>query len=120
MHTSGKIPTNLEIKIEEIVTLLVLNGCETWSLSLTDDHRLRVLENGVLRRMFGPKTEAVIGGWRDLYNEELLNLCSLLDIVILSHWSNQVCALSILVLYLTQLFHTQLIHHPGDGCSKIL
>jgi hypothetical protein len=56
---------------------VVLYGCETWSLTLREEHRLRVFENRVLRGIFGPKREEVIGGWRKLHNEELHNLyCS--------------------------------------------
>jgi hypothetical protein len=49
-------------------------GRETWSLILQEEHRLRVFENRVLRGIFGPKRDEVIGGWRKLYNEELHNL----------------------------------------------
>jgi hypothetical protein len=49
----------------------VLYGCETWSLTLREEHRLRVLENWVLRRIFGPKRDDVTGEWRKLHNEEL-------------------------------------------------
>jgi hypothetical protein len=55
---------------------MVLYGCETWSLTLRDEHKLRVFENRVLRRIFGPKRDGVTGGWRKLYNEELHNLYS--------------------------------------------
>jgi hypothetical protein len=56
---------------------VVLYGCETWSLSLREEHRLRVFENRALRGIFGPKRDEVIGGWRKLHNEELHNLyCS--------------------------------------------
>jgi hypothetical protein len=56
---------------------VVLYGCETWSLTLREEHRLRVFENRVQRRIFGPKGDEVIGGWRKLHNEELHNLyCS--------------------------------------------
>jgi hypothetical protein len=51
-----------------------LYGCEKWSLTLREDHRLRVFENRVLRIIFGPKREEVAGGWRRLHNEELRNL----------------------------------------------
>jgi hypothetical protein len=54
---------------------VVLCGCETWSLTLREEHRLRVFENRVLR-IFGPKGNEVIGGWRELHNEELHNLYS--------------------------------------------
>jgi hypothetical protein len=55
---------------------LVLYACETWSLALREEHRLRVFENRVLRRIFGPKRDEVAGGWRKLRNEELHNLYS--------------------------------------------
>jgi len=47
-----------------------LYGCETWSFTLRDERRLRVFENRVLRRMFGPKRDDVTGEWRELHNEE--------------------------------------------------
>jgi hypothetical protein len=48
----------------------------TWALTLREEHRLRVFENRVLRRIFGPKRDEVTGGWRKLHNEELHNLYS--------------------------------------------
>jgi hypothetical protein len=51
--------------------LVVLYGRETWSLTLREEHRLRVFENRVLRRIFGPKWDEVTGEWRRLHNEEL-------------------------------------------------
>jgi hypothetical protein len=51
-------------------------GCETWSLTLREAHRLRVIENRVLGRIFGPKRDEVTGGWRKLHSEELCNFCS--------------------------------------------
>ena len=52
-------------------------SCETWSLILKEEHRLRVSENRVLRRVFGPKRDGVTGEWRKLHNEELNDLyCS--------------------------------------------
>jgi hypothetical protein len=60
-----------------VVLLVVLYGCETWSLTLTEEHRLRVSKNRVLRRIFEPKRDEVTGGWRKLHNEEFHNLyCS--------------------------------------------
>jgi hypothetical protein len=47
-----------------IISPLVLYGCETWSLTLREEHRLRVFENRVLRRIFGPKRDEVTGEWR--------------------------------------------------------
>jgi len=58
-----------------------LYGCETWSLTLREEHRLRVFENRALRRIFGPKRDKVRGEWRKLHNEELNNLYSSSDIV---------------------------------------
>ena len=56
--------------------LVVVCGCETWSLTLKDERRLRVFENRVLRRVFGPKRDEVTGEWRKLHNEELSDLYS--------------------------------------------
>jgi hypothetical protein len=55
---------------------VVLYGCETWSLTLREEHRLRVFENRVLRRIFGPKRDEVTGRWKKLRNEEFHNLNS--------------------------------------------
>jgi hypothetical protein len=54
----------------------VLYGCETWSPILREEHRLRVVENRVLRRIFGSKRDEVTGGWRELHNKELPDLYS--------------------------------------------
>jgi hypothetical protein len=54
----------------------VLYGCETWFLTLKEVHRLRVFQNRVLRRIFGPKRDEVTGEWRRLHNEELRDLHS--------------------------------------------
>ena len=69
---------NLKIKIYGTIILpVVLYGCETWSLTLREEHRLRVFENRVFRRIFGPKRDGVTGEWRKLHNEELNDLyCS--------------------------------------------
>jgi len=60
---------------------VVLYGCEAWSLTLREERRLRVFENRVLRRVFGPKRDEVKGEWRKLHNEELNNLNCLPNIV---------------------------------------
>jgi hypothetical protein len=56
-------------------------GCETWSLTWREEHRLRVFENRVLRRIFRPKREEVTGDWRKLQNEDLHNLYSSPNII---------------------------------------
>jgi len=60
---------------------MVLYGCETWSLTLREESRLRVSENRVLRRVFRPKRDGVTGEWRKLHNEELNDLYYLPNIV---------------------------------------
>jgi hypothetical protein len=62
------------IKIYRTIILpVVLYGCETWSLTLREEHMMRVFKNRVLRRIFGPKRGEVTGEWRRLHNEEELN-----------------------------------------------
>jgi hypothetical protein len=55
--------------IQENTILPILYGCETWSLKLREECKLRVFENRVLRRIFGPKRDEVTGKWRKLHNE---------------------------------------------------
>jgi hypothetical protein len=57
-----------------IILPVVLYGCVIWSLTLKEKHRLRVFEKRVLRRIFGPKRDEVMGEWRKLHNEELRDL----------------------------------------------
>jgi hypothetical protein len=72
---------NLTIKVYKTGILpVVLYGCETWSLILREEHRLRFFENGVLRKVFGPKREEG-GSWRKLHNDELHCLYSSPNIV---------------------------------------
>ena len=80
---SASLPSkNLKIEIYRIIILpVVLYGRETWLLTLREECRLRVFENRVLRRIFGPKRDEGTGKWRKLHNEELNELCSSLNIV---------------------------------------
>jgi len=74
---SSVLSKNLKIKIYRTIILpVVLYGCETWSLKLREKHKLRVFENRVLRRIFGPEREEIIGEWKKLHNEELSDLYS--------------------------------------------
>jgi hypothetical protein len=76
--SSSLLSKNLKIKIYRTIILpVVLFGCETWSLILKEDHRVRVFENRVLRGIFVPKRNGLTGEWRKLHNEELNDLyCS--------------------------------------------
>jgi hypothetical protein len=75
--SSRLLSENMKVRIYKTIILpVVLYGCETWSLTLREEHRLRVPENRVLRRIFGPKRDEVTGGWKKLHNEELHNLYS--------------------------------------------
>jgi hypothetical protein len=68
--SSSLLSRRAKIRIYKIIILpVVLYVCETWSLTLREEHRLRVFENRVLRRIFGPKRDEVTGGWRKLHNE---------------------------------------------------
>jgi len=68
---------NLKIKIcRTIILPVVLYGCEAWSLTLGEAWKLKVFENMVLRRIFGPRRDEVTGEWRRLHNEELNDLFS--------------------------------------------
>jgi hypothetical protein len=71
--SSRLLSKNLKRRIYKTV---ILYGCETWSLTLREEHRLRVFENEVLRRIFGPKKDEGTGGWRKLHNVELRDLYS--------------------------------------------
>ena len=64
-----------------IILPVVLHGCEAWSLTLREERKLRVFENMVLRRIFGPRKDEVTREWRRLHNEELSDLYALPYIV---------------------------------------
>jgi hypothetical protein len=73
---------NVKVKIYKTIILpVVLYGCDTWSLTLREEHRLRVFENRVMRRIFEAKRDEVTGEWRKLHNEELHSLYSSPDII---------------------------------------
>jgi hypothetical protein len=67
----------VKVRIYKTIILpVVLYGCETWSLTVREEHKLRVIENRVFRRIFGPKKDRVTGRWRKWHNEELHNFYS--------------------------------------------
>jgi hypothetical protein len=76
--SSRLLSKNLKFKIyRNIILPVVLYGCETWSLTLREERKLRVFENMMLRRIFGPRRDEVTGDWKRLHNEELNDLyCS--------------------------------------------
>jgi len=80
--SSGLLSKHLKTEINRTIFFLaVLCGCETWSLTLREERRLRVFENRMLRRIFWPKRVAVTEDWRKLHNEELQYLYSSSNIV---------------------------------------
>jgi hypothetical protein len=80
--SSRLLSRNLKVKIYKTVVLpVILYGSEMWSPTLREEHRLRVFENRVLRRIFGSKRDEVTGEWSKLHNGELHNLNSSPDII---------------------------------------
>jgi len=83
--SSNLLPKNLKIKIHRTIILpIVLYGCEAWSLTFKKECRLRVFKNRVLRRIFGPKRDDAPGEWRKPRNEELNNLHSSPNIILVT------------------------------------
>jgi hypothetical protein len=75
LSSSRLLSKNIKINIYRTVNLpALLYGCETWSLTLREEHKLRVFKNRVLRRIFEPKRDEGTGQWRRLHNEELYDL----------------------------------------------
>jgi hypothetical protein len=75
--SSRLLSGNVKARIyKNIILPVVLYGCETWSLILWEEHKLKVFENIVLRRVLGPRRDRLAAGWRKLHNEELHNLYS--------------------------------------------
>ena len=82
LSSSRLLSKNLKIKIYRTVILpVVLYGCETWSLTLREERKLRVFENRVLRKISGPRRDVATGEWRRLHNKELNDLYSSPNIV---------------------------------------
>ncbi|KAJ4431175.1 hypothetical protein ANN_19772 [Periplaneta americana] len=80
--SSSLLSKYLKVRIyKTVILLVVLYGCETWTLTLREEHRLRVFENKVLRKIFGAKRDEVTGEWRKLHNTELHALYSSPDII---------------------------------------
>ncbi|KAJ4428441.1 hypothetical protein ANN_24478 [Periplaneta americana] len=80
--SSSLLSKNLKVRIYKTVILpVVLYGCETWTLTLREKHRLRVLENKVVMKIFGAKRDEVTGEWRKLHDTELHALYSSPDII---------------------------------------
>jgi hypothetical protein len=83
---------NVKVKIYKTTILsVVLYGCETWSFTLREEHRLRVFENRVLRRICGPKRDEVTGEWRKLHSEELHILYSSTNRLLLGRSNQEEC-----------------------------
>jgi hypothetical protein len=75
--SSSFLSKNTTIEEYGIIILpVVLHGCETWSLTLREERRLRMFEDRVPRKVFGPKRDEVTGEWTRLHNEELNDLYS--------------------------------------------
>jgi hypothetical protein len=80
--SSRLLSRSVKVKIYKTTILpIVLYGCETWFLTLKEEQRLRVFENRVLWRIFGPKRDEVTGEWRKLHSGELHNIFSSLNII---------------------------------------
>jgi len=80
--TSRLISSKLKLKIYGTVILpVILYGCESWSTTLADEHKLRVFENKILRKIYGPKRDETTGEWRRLHNEGLHGLYDSPDVV---------------------------------------
>jgi hypothetical protein len=73
---SSLLSKNIKIRIYRTIILPILYGCETWSLILREEHKLRVFKNRVLSRILGLKRDDVAGKWKKVYNEKLYDLYS--------------------------------------------
>jgi len=85
--SSSMLSNNKKIKMYRTINLpVVLYGCETWSLTLREERRLRMFVNRVLRRIFVPQKDDVSEEWTILHNEELSDLYSSPNIIWRSNW----------------------------------
>jgi hypothetical protein len=76
------LPRNLKIRIRNTIILpVVLYGCGTWHLTLRGEHRLKVLEKRVLRRIFGPKRDEMTGEWRNCITKSFM-ICTLREVLL--------------------------------------
>jgi hypothetical protein len=81
-QSSSLLSKNVKVKIYKTIILpVVLYGCETWPLTLSEEHRLKVFEKRMLKRIFEPQRDEVMREWRKLHSEELHNLYSSPDII---------------------------------------
>jgi len=88
VSSSSLLFKNIKIKIYRTVILpVVLYGCDTWSLTLREEHKLRVFENRVLRKMSGSKKDEVTGEWRKLHNEVIMNTTNEMQLYRLIYYS---------------------------------
>ena len=74
--SSSCLTTNIKIKMHRTILPVVSYGCETWSVTLRKENKLKVFENRLLWKIFEPKVDEVTREWRTLHNEELWNLYS--------------------------------------------
>jgi hypothetical protein len=80
--SSHLLSKDVKIRIYKTKILpVVLHGCETWSLTLREEHKLGVFRSSVLRRIFGTKRDEATEGWRKLHNKELRDLYSSTSII---------------------------------------
>jgi hypothetical protein len=84
--SSHQLPENIKIKDIQNSNFACSYRCETWSVTLSEEHRRRVFENRALRRIFGPKRDKMTGGWRRLHNEGPHSPCYSPVIIRLIKW----------------------------------
>ena len=83
LYNRENVINKLKVKTYKTIILpVVLYGCETWSLTLRDEHRLRVFDSKVVRKIFGSKRDEITGEWRKLHNADLHALYSSPNIIL--------------------------------------